>query len=332
LDTKVKALLETLSKVPQADQWSKLADIFKNLSSELERAQLGKALGLSPETITTLSQGSRALKQLQTQAEELGFTLTSSNQQALQKMAQQWNQFTSLLSDFFQKIGALAAPAFGQMLDVFTKVMRQIVSDFESLPLQQAIAKIGDRLAPAFEAIGGILIPILTSIGTALGTALGNAFLKSVGDSISEGLRNVAAKWGLGGGSLARDAGIGDIGSHAAGGLLGGSGSGTSDSNLAWVSRGEYIMPAAAVAQPGVLAFLEALRRGMGRFALGGMVRGPLGLPAFAGGGMNNVTINFPGLPEITGLRASSGVVDQLQRAAAMAQVRSGGRKPSRYT
>jgi hypothetical protein len=330
LDTKVKALLETLSKVPQADQWSKLADIFKNLSSELERAQLGKALGLSPETITTLSQGSRALKQLQTQAEELGFTLTSSNQQALQKMAQQWNQFTSLLSDFFQKIGALAAPAFGQMLDVFTKVMRQIVSDFESLPLQQAIAKIGDRLAPAFEAIGGILIPILTSIGTALGTALGNAFLKSVGDSISEGLRNVAAKWGLGGGSLARDAGIGDIGSHAAGGLLGGSGSGTSDSNLAWVSRGEYIMPAAAVAQPGVLAFLEALRRGMGRFALGGMVRGPLGLPAFAGGGMNNVTINFPGLPEITGLRASSGVVDQLQRAAAMAQVRSGGRKPSR--
>jgi hypothetical protein len=108
------------------------------------------------------------------------------------------------------------------------------------------------------------------------------------------------------------------------------------------VSRGEYITPAGAVAQPGVLAFLEALRRsggnlryaldGMGRFALGGMVRGPLGLPSLAGGGMNNVTIAFPGLPEITGLRASSGVVDELRRAAAMAQVRSGGRKPSRYT
>ena len=153
----------------------------------------------------------------------------------------------------------------------------------------------------------------------------------------------MADKWGLGGGGkLAADAGIGDIGSHAGGGLLGGSGSGTSDSNLAWVSRGEYITPANAVAQPGVLAFLEALRRsggnlrnvlnGMGHFALGGMVRGPLGLPAFAGGGMNNVTIAFPGLPEITGLRASSGVVGELQRAAALAQVRSGGRKPSRYT
>jgi hypothetical protein len=130
----------------------------------------------------------------------------------------------------------------------------------------------------------------------------------------------------------------------AGGGLLGGRGSGTSDSNLAWVSRGEYITPARAVAQPGVLHFLEALRRsggnlrgvldGLGHFALGGLVPRPI--PAFAAGGavggMSNVTIQFPGLPAISGLRASSDVVDQLHRAAALAQVRSGGRKPSRYS
>jgi hypothetical protein len=130
----------------------------------------------------------------------------------------------------------------------------------------------------------------------------------------------------------------------AHGGLLGGRGTGTSDSNLAWVSRGEHIMPARAVRQPGVLEFLELLRRsggnlravldGMGRFALGGMV--PRAIPAFAtgglAGGMSNVTIQFPGLPAIGGLRASSDVVDQLHRAAALAQVRSGGRKPSRYS
>lgn len=135
-----------------------------------------------------------------------------------------------------------------------------------------------------------------------------------------------------------------DGGQFARGGLLGGRGSGTSDSNLAWVSRGEHIMPARAVAQPGMLAFLEALRRsggnlsavldGMGRFALGGMVPRPA--MAFAGGGlaggMSNVTIQFPGLPAIGGLRASSEVVEQLHKAAALAQVRSGGRKPSRYS
>jgi len=128
--------------------------------------------------------------------------------------------------------------------------------------------------------------------------------------------------------------------SFAGGGTVGGRGSGTSDSNLAWVSRGEHIMPARAVRQPGVLAFLEALRRsggnlrnvldGMGRFALGG----PVALPAFAGGGLNsmsNVTIQFPGLAPIGGLRAPSDVVEELRKAAAMAQVRSGGTKPSRY-
>jgi hypothetical protein len=133
-------------------------------------------------------------------------------------------------------------------------------------------------------------------------------------------------------------------GGFAGGGLLGGRGTGTSDSNLAWVSRGEHIMPARAVAQPGVLALLEALRRsggnlagvldGMGRFALGGMV--PRAMPAFAAGGlaggMSNVTIQFPGLPDIGGLRASASTVDELRRAAALAQVRSGGRKPSRYS
>jgi hypothetical protein len=333
LDTKVKALLETLSKVDAADQWSRLADIFKNLDSELERVQLGKALGLSPETIATLSQGSRVLSQLQTQAGQLGLTLTSSNQAALQQMSQQWNQFSGLLSAFFQKIGALAAPAFGQMLGIFTQVMQQIVSDFQNLPLDQAIGNLGQRLGPAFDAIGNILGPIIISIGTSLGEALGRAFVRSVQASISEGLANMANKWGFGGGSSpSSGSGGGGGGGFAGGGLLGGRGSGTSDSNLAWVSRGEYIVPARAVAQPGVLAFLEALRLGMGHFALGGMVRGPLGLPSFAGGGMNNVTIAFPGLPEIAGLRASSGVVDELHRAAAMAQVRSGGRKPSRFS
>ena len=47
---------------------------------------------------------------------------------------------------------------------------------------------------------------------------------------------------------------------------------------------------------------------------------------------MSNVTIQFPGLPEIGGLRAPEKVVDELRKAAALAQVRSGGRKPSRYT
>jgi hypothetical protein len=174
---------------------------------------------------------------------------------------------------------------------------------------------------------------------SSLGVAAWNALIGAIQGAIDKLLQFIGLKP-----SAPAPAAAGDNGGMARGGLLGGRGSGTSDSNLAWLSRGEFITPARAVAQPGVLGFLEALRRsggnlsavlnGMNRFALGGLVRGPM--PAFAGGGavgsMSHVTIAFPGLPAIGGLRASSDVVDQLHRAAALAQVRSGGRKPSRYS
>jgi len=73
-------------------------------------------------------------------------------------------------------------------------------------------------------------------------------------------------------------------GAHAAGGLLSGPGTGTSDSIPAWVSTGEYIVRAAAVAAPGMLAHLEEINRGIrpvsfarapiARYADGGLVAG----------------------------------------------------------
>jgi len=124
----------------------------------------------------------------------------------------------------------------------------------------------------------------------------------------------------------------------ASGGLIGGRGSGTSDSNLAWVSRGEHIMPARAVAQPGVLALLEALRRtggnlrgvmnGMGRFAAGGVV------PRFAagglvGGGMGHLgTVDLRTDHGVVRLMAGASAVEQLSRLAVTKRMTSTGRKP----
>ncbi|MFH1680357.1 MAG: phage tail tape measure C-terminal domain-containing protein, partial [Candidatus Eisenbacteria bacterium] len=62
----------------------------------------------------------------------------------------------------------------------------------------------------------------------------------------------------FGGGGL-----VGDEGGEkkAEGGLLAGRGTGSSDSNLAWFSRGEYLVRAAVVREPGVLRHLEDLNR-----------------------------------------------------------------------
>jgi hypothetical protein len=228
------------------------------------------------------------------------------------------------------------------LLNSIANIADSVVAFFARIPpaVDQSIAMV----RAAIQALSATIQAWVT-------TPIGNAW-QWLKDSFQSVLDWIAAKWaefkkslGFGGGApVGAGAAGGQVGGSAGfagGGLLGGRGSGTSDSNLAWVSRGEHIMPARAVSQPGVLALLEALRfsggnlravlAGMGHFALGGLVMPRLSIPAL-GGGMHNVTIAFPGLPDITGLRASSAVVDELRNAAAMAQVRSGGRKPSRYS
>ena len=58
-------------------------------------------------------------------------------------------------------------------------------------------------------------------------------------------------------------------------------------------------------------------------------------MPAFASGGlaggMSNVTMRFPACRRSAACAPRPTVVDELRQAAALAQVRSGGRKPSRY-
>jgi hypothetical protein len=225
-----------------------------------------------------------------------------------------------------------AAQTAWEIIKADAEVVRQFIQDWVTTPVANAWKWIKDTWTDLGTWFDGQIEEIKALITTWVTTPVDNAWqwIKDKWNTMLQSM-GFGAPAGAGGGS-----------GHAAGGLLGGRGSGTSDSNLAWVSRGEYITPARAVAQPGVLAFLEALRHsggnlrdvldGMGRFALGGLVHAPIAIPAFAGGGMNHVTIQFPGLPPISGLRASSDVVDELRRSAALAQVRSGGRKPSRYS
>ena len=68
-------------------------------------------------------------------------------------------------------------------------------------------------------------------------------------------MKKIAGVFGMGGM-------VGEGGEKKAeGGLLAGRGTGTSDSNLAWFSRGEYLVRAAVVREPGVLRHLEDLNR-----------------------------------------------------------------------
>ena len=472
LESKVKAVSALLSKLPQEDQFAKLADIFKNLSL-IDRAQLGKALGLSPETIDTLSKGSAALRAMQEEARRLGIALDELDKINLNELKSATNGLAALWQALKDKMGALVSPAILSFFQGFSERIKELTPQFLELArrfgaidftavgravadltlkladfavkLTQAIEEVSrvgfkaleEKFASLGQSImssirlqpGGIADQIISGFKAALdwlaaNSGIGERFWNSVGNAavnawnaiitviqsaiswirsfttqhagilwatVSDAAVNAwnaiitvimnaitwvttfaqsivsivwdnissagVAAWNALAAAIQRaidnmrqlqapSATLPEPGGipMASGGLMGGRGTGTSDSNLAWLSRGEHIMPARAVAQPGVLAFLEALRRsggnlrnvldGMGRFALGGLVPRPAYAFAAGGpvGGMSNVTINFPGTPPISGLRASVAVVDELRKAAALAQVRSGGRKPSRYS
>jgi len=233
--------------------------------------------------------------------------------------------------------GSALGTQVAQLLNLGTSIS-DIITKSQGMAQSQADA--GNRIVQAFNTAKASLTGFdqlwgqIASSGVTALSAI-NSSMDTLITKLGEAVRLMGQLSPGGGGGGAAPA-------LAGGGLMGGRGTGTSDSNLAWLSRGEHVMPARAVRQPGVLSLLEALRRSggnlsgvldrLGGFALGGLV-GPV--PAFAGGGVNSmshITIAFPGVPPIGGLRAPGSVVDELRKAAGLAQVRSGGRKPSRYS
>jgi hypothetical protein len=325
-------------------QAQKIITVLAQMPDQAKAAQIAlQQFGAAgPELVAAMRTGSLTVEQFgRTFA-----TMTAEQEAAANKQRQTMNQLSADWERFKTQVGAPFAiagmAALTAVWDAFKAIITTTGQELNSIATVGAgvISALAAPIQLVTSALGGLISTLAGWDWNPItaGVQVWNDLTAAIGGAIDKLLQFIGLK--PSGGTPAPAAAGG--GQFAGGGLLGGRGTGTSDSNLAWVSRGEHIMPARAVAQPGVLALLEALRRsggnlgrvldGMGRFALGGMVP----RMAFAGGGavgsMSHVTIAFPGLPAIGGLRASSDVVEQLQKAAALAQVRSGGRKPSRYS
>jgi len=111
----------------------------------------------------------------------------------------------------------------------------------------------------------------------------------------------------------------------AEGGGVRGPGSGTSDSILARLSNGEYVIKAAAVKKFGS-GFFDAINN----FRLPGFASGGLVASVPSGGnGLHPVTLVMPNGASFTGIQAEPRTVAELRRAAVHAQMSSTGKRPS---
>ncbi|UVF60718.1 tape measure protein [Gordonia phage BobBob] len=173
-----------------------------------------------------------------------------------------------------EKVWNFVRPIFGKIGDAF-RTMGDIASRIGSA-IKDAFSGVVDVIKAPIHAIGRLLAALPDSI---LGVDIpGVASIKAFGQTM-QGLRD--------GGPVQMKLQSFAGGSH---GPIQGPGTTTSDSILARLSRGEYVLPAVAV-NPRTLPFIEALRAGwvppagllaaMPAFATGGPVgREPYGLPA----------------------------------------------------
>lgn len=134
---------------------------------------------------------------------------------------------------------------------------------------------------------------------------------------------------------------------HARGGPIHGPGTATSDSVPAWLSKGEWVIKAAAVKKYGAAIFAllndmrippKKLKNLLGGFAMGGPVAFNLshvfdGVAAFSEGGpVERIALDLSiGNQHIGTVMSPRDVADKLIRFALNENVRSGGRKPNWY-
>jgi hypothetical protein len=227
---------------------------------------------------------------------------------------------------------AIAALAAALLVINWDSITQAGVAAWEAITT--AVGNLITKLGELAEAAGGAIWDAFASAGQAAIDLVMGA-IDSLISKFAEAARWAGSLFGGGGGGEATEAP-----GNARGGLIGGRGTGTSDSNLSWVSRGEHIMPARAVRQPGMLAFLEALRRnggnlravldGMGRFASGGLVSMPAMANAGGGGSMRNLgTIDLRTNFGDATVMASPSAVEQLQRLGVTRRMTStSGKKP----
>lgn len=226
---------------------------------------------------------------------------------------------------------AIAARQLGQELQSGVANPEQIAQPFEAARarITQAVAETRSSvisawsgMVEAMESRFSSLVGVVQSVASQI-----ERILASVAASIA---RTAAAARSAG--SSRSNSGLGTS-RFASGGSVSGPGTGTSDSILAWLSNGEFVIKSASVRKLG-LPLLNALNSG--RFDFSSALSAAMAVPRLATGGpvaapagasLRPVTVNFGG--QSFSMMAGGDVVRELQKAAISDQTATTGRMPS---
>ncbi|TSE07581.1 hypothetical protein C1D09_018795 [Mesorhizobium intechi] len=254
--------------------------------------------------------------------------------------------------------GIVAAFGDGQQaaVDAFNGIVESIVSVWNSLidRLGSIAQQIVERIAGWFGTLPGRITAIFNSLVGIASSVLNrvSSLVDSIVSKIQSAINLARQLVGLGGDSGGSSGGGGQ-GGFANGGLIQGPGGPRTDSILARVSNGEFIIQARAVQRLGA-DFFHMLNQGiipnmngLRGFSVGGLVDNfnrSMAIPRFAGGGLANVNVSpasgfsgntvavklqyGPTVQDVIDLIGQADPVMRLQRFVLQESSASAGRRP----
>jgi hypothetical protein len=307
---------------------AELARRLDGLSDATQKARLAQSVfGREwPKQIELLKDYERNLAEAKQTVDQYGLAVSKAESQQSAAWLRAFNTFSFVFERIKTIVGDILAGSFAPFFDGLTKLLGENQS----------------RIREWAEGVGVWLKSVATDFVTLISggpdTEVKNRWILTLRDDLIA-LKDVAAatlkviqalqaSWR---GDpvppppqdFSGEVGVGEV-KLASGGYIRGRGTGRSDSILARVSNGEFVVNADSVRRLGV-GYLQALNS----FATGGLVHAPL---SFADGGL----VSSGGRPvhlhlgsSSFALSGSSGVVDALVSHAHGQQMRSAGVKPS---
>lgn len=287
-----------------------------------------------------------------------------------------FNAIASVASTVFDTVSATISSLASSTADLFTNTVSTVVQAAKDIasaiqtatevagdikgaealaealvaPFRQAQASINQIMAGIRDIVQGgfnTLLSVVNSVAASVQSAI-SRILSALQSAVAEAQRLRAA---ASGGSSSG----GSTSGFASGGHVTGKGGPRSDSILAWLSNGEFVIQAAAVKKLG-LGFLNAINQGvvpslksLRGFKVGGFVNSinrSMAIPHFASGGLANTSLapagGFSGktvrvqwqygptTQDVLDLIAEADPVDKFYRFSMSQQLASAGRTPSR--
>lgn len=206
-----------------------------------------------------------------------------------------------------EKLSATLKNALGELKKFNDQVSSQLNSLNASIlegvgvALGNAFSGQGDILKGLFDSIFSVLGSALQQLGkVAIETGLGIKAIKAAFDTLNPFVAIAAGVGLIALGTIIKNS-VGQIGGFADGGIIQGPGTGRSDSILARVSKGEYIMPAHIVERFGINFFDKIRGGGMPSFDKNGF-------PKFAEGGfISPNVIRMANVPQVGSMAIGGG-------------------------